>query len=422
MVLRVESSDTSQPPLTTSTSSSLSSDGDIEGGDSSQEENEIVSKFTPMRAGTFARRRSQCEQLSFRQRSEPITTDAEPTAFRRWSGGLPKSIQFCPPNNGQQDGSASSCRRKYHPLVLIALVSLGALAILQQLQLSALRSELQITNQHREYMERTRSNLLKQLATREQSLDQYKHTHEQMAEVNNDMSESVKRLKADYEASVEELDRLRGVSKRVIWSEGRWNKHVEGIRENSKRSVVDRFGKGPHRVELQVQLPRGSEVEKIEIELAPLDMMPHSVHTFLEQVHQGAWDGAAFDAHAGHVLMAHSSSDDGQTSPTSTLPEASPPTVLFPEFNGHYPHDKYTIAFPGMASSSPDFYINLQPNTLHHSPRMEGENFIEGEPCFGRIVDESSRRIVDRMDGLNVQEGGLLEEAVVVVSARILGR
>eukprot|EP00584_Thalassiosira_punctigera_P004853 CAMPEP_0172528128 /NCGR_PEP_ID=MMETSP1067-20121228/2614_1 /TAXON_ID=265564 ORGANISM="Thalassiosira punctigera, Strain Tpunct2005C2" /NCGR_SAMPLE_ID=MMETSP1067 /ASSEMBLY_ACC=CAM_ASM_000444 /LENGTH=426 /DNA_ID=CAMNT_0013311991 /DNA_START=47 /DNA_END=1327 /DNA_ORIENTATION=- len=426
MVLRVraESGDSSPPPLATSVSSSpsISSHDDVEGGSSSQDENEIVEKSIPVREGIATRRRSQCEQLSFRQRSEP----PQPTGFRRWStmmslssygyGDLSKSIQLCPPsvNSEEQSGSSfPSHSRKYHPLILIALIGLGALAMVQRAQITSLHNELIITKQQRDYMDQTRSNLLKQLATREQSLEQYRHTHEKMMQLNNDMSASIKNLKFDYKRSVEELDRLRGVEKRVSWSEGRWNKHVDGIRKISKMSAVDKFGKGPHRVELKVQFPSSSELETINIEMAPLEMMPHSVHTFLEQVDQGAWKGVAFGVHAGHVLMA---------GPSDGTPASKAPTVLFPEFNLQYPHDKYTVAFPSQPSSTPDFYINLQPNTIHHSPRIEGDEYVEGEPCFGRIVDQGSRRVVDRMDRLSARQGGRLEKGVTIVSARILGR
>ena len=49
------------------------------------------------------------------------------------------------------------------------------------------------------------------------------------------------------------------------------------------------------------------------------------------------------------------------------------------------------------------------------------EVYVEGEPCFGKIVDEESRRVVDRMDGLSMGERGLLKERVVIKSARIVG-
>lgn len=270
----------------------------------------------------------------------------------------------------------------------------------------------------------TRSNLLTKLDDREQSLNQYQYTHEQMKKVHVDMSESMRQLRMDYEASVDELERLHIVEKRLDWSEGRWDEYVGRIRDVSKSSVLEKYGKGPHHVELQVQLPSFSSPETIKIELAPLDIMPHSVHTFLGQIDEGTWDGAAFDvANAGHVLMAAARDQaPPATMPSLTITTTSMKTTLFPEYNAQYPHDKYTIAFP---SSQPGFYINLQPNTIHHSPRIESEKYVEGESCFGRIVDERSRNVVDRMNVLNYTVGDSredsLEEGVAIRSARIVG-
>jgi len=238
-------------------------------------------------------------------------------------------------------------------------------------------------------------------------------------------------LKQDYEGSVKEVEKLRTVEKRVTWSEGRWDRYVQGIKDRSKRIAVDKFGTGPYFVEMQVQLPSssnpqaGAAIETIKIELAPLDMMPHSVHTFLEQVDSGAWDGTAFDVHAGHVLMARSS--QGRQGEVNSRVKQEVPTIMFPEYNAQYPHDKYTIAFPTHPNSSQNsFYINLQYNNAHHSPRIGTsasgkEEYIEGEPCFGKIVDASSKRVVDLMDGLSVEGvSGLMSENVVIRKARII--
>ena len=128
--------------------------------------------------------------------------------------------------------------------------------------------------------------------------------------------------------------------------------------------------------------------------------MPHLVHTFLEQVHQGFWNSTAFDAHAGHLLMAGMSTmaRPSSSSPNNVDDHQSPPTVLFPEYSTSYSHDKYTIAFPSSQTvSTQDFYINLQPNAIHHPSQLDEtqEVYVDGEPCFGEITDESSRRVVD---------------------------
>mmetsp|Transcript_263 Transcript_263/g.634 ORF Transcript_263/g.634 Transcript_263/m.634 type:complete len:247 (+) Transcript_263:42-782(+) len=246
MVVRVESSDSSQPPLAASASSSLSSEDDLEGGSSSQDENEtdIVSKFLPTQAGRPARRRSQCEKLSFRQRSELTVDDSvptpqnhnlvpraplsEPAPFRRSSamtsksGNLPKCIQFYPSINEQP---SSLHTKKLWLLAFLLVIISGAFMLLQFSQLTSLRQELLISNQHRDYMERSQATLLRQLHEREQSLDQYRQTHERMTRVNKDMTESMSKLRNDYLASAKEIERLRAVERRARSnsSDGGWD-------------------------------------------------------------------------------------------------------------------------------------------------------------------------------------------------------
>jgi hypothetical protein len=145
--------------------------------------------------------------------------------------------------------------------------------------------------------------------------------------------------------------------------------------------------------------------------------MPHAVHTFLEQVHSKAWDGASFGFHPGHVLLATPSSTY-----ESSRTAKQAPTILFPEYNYAYPHEKYTVAFPGRPGTGQDFYINVQSNVFEHSPRTHDNGaFKEGEPCFARIADENSRRIIDEMNKLSVNSDFSFTERVIIQQARIVG-
>ena len=44
---------------------------------------------------------------------------------------------------------------------------------------------------------------------------------------------------------------------------------------------ICRFGPGPHRVKLTIVLRNTNEEKTILLEMAPMDLMPHSVHLFL---------------------------------------------------------------------------------------------------------------------------------------------
>jgi cyclophilin family peptidyl-prolyl cis-trans isomerase len=282
----------------------------------------------------------------------------------------------------------------------------------QQRQIASLREELDITNQHRSHLEQTRSNLLSQLYAREQSLEGYKRTHGIMTKANQDMSAVIAKLEKQAAEGVREISELREEGKEDRRNARRWEAYEQGVRERSRASVVEKYGDGPHNVELQLRFPSSDAVETVRIELASPDEMPQTLDAFLTQVSTGSWDGSAFDLHAGHVLMARSSS------PASASQSGSASTL--PEYSARHPHDKYTVAFP--SSSAMDFYVNLRSNDAHHSPRVEtdedgNESFVEGEPCFGRIVDAASRRAVDRMDALMAEGRG---GSVTIVSARIV--
>mmetsp|Transcript_4441 Transcript_4441/g.9604 ORF Transcript_4441/g.9604 Transcript_4441/m.9604 type:complete len:252 (+) Transcript_4441:86-841(+) len=244
VILRVKPGDDGQTPQTASASSSLSSKDDPEEGSLSLG---IVSKFIPVgefvpaEAGRPVRRRAHCEQLSFRRRSDPTVVDgkktvADPAAFRSpsavmassYDGDLPESIQFYPPTAiNDEDNSSSPRSRKCDAMALIVLIGLGVLVFLQRSQLSALRSEVQMSSQHREYMEMMRTDIINLLENQEQSIDRYRHSHEELRQANDFLSDSMRTLQEDHTASVEELDRLRALEKRLEWSEGRWEKYME---------------------------------------------------------------------------------------------------------------------------------------------------------------------------------------------------
>lgn len=80
------------------------------------------------------------------------------------------------------------------------------------------------------------------------------------------------------------------------------------IQRESYREVMERFGPGPHRVEFEVLLPVNSNNYKnntdfFTIELAPLHLMPHSIHLFLEQVSHHLWDRSSFIINDVHSLQ-----------------------------------------------------------------------------------------------------------------------
>jgi hypothetical protein len=143
------------------------------------------------------------------------------------------------------------------------------------------------------------------------------------------------------------------------------------------------------------------------VQLAPLEYMPVSVYTFLQQVSKNLWDDSAFYVKAPHVLMASrgNSNDDEEVD-----------HVPFEEYSDQYPHKQYTLGFSGHPVVSPDWYINTLDNSENHGPR--GPLGTGAEPCFGEII--IGRETIDKATSLPVREGALLENPVVIASARLV--
>ena len=116
-------------------------------------------------------------------------------------------------------------------------------------------------------------------------------------------------------------------------------------------------------VKLQVEFPPTQDdvVEKgatgtVLVETAPLELMPHAVHTFLELVR--TWKGGAFHRNAGHVLQAHATAGGRAAG------------LAFQEYSPKYPHVEGTLGFAGRPGG-PAFYISTVDNTRNHGPASQ---------------------------------------------------
>jgi len=245
-------------------------------------------------------------------------------------------------------------------------------------------------------------------------------------------------------------------AKREDWYEG-MKVEMEGrIGMLSRVGVFERFGTGPHHVSIKVQLDdddiNNNANNEIILELAPVDLMPHSIHLFLSQISEGYWSKGtpAIVINAGHVLQAcphpcletltrgkknDRKNDEGTLQdPYIEMKNAGIDSVSFQEYSLFYPHEKYTIGFAGRPHSGPEFYFNLMNNTLDHGPveqrkrefgddvvmdemndannnndvGVELEKILEPDPCFGRVVKGFD--VVDAIAGM-ITRGALLRES-----------
>lgn len=159
------------------------------------------------------------------------------------------------------------------------------------------------------------------------------------------------------------------------------------ISETSQRQVHQKYGHGPYRVEFSVMSHEGKKPGTFLVELAPLDMVPHSIETFLDMVTNKLWDNTVFYHHEtqDHVVAAAPVNYGTFETKHYHFDALGYTGVSYPEYSPSFPHEKYTVGFSG---TGPNFYINTMDNTKHHGPGGQGHHGLptDADPCFGKIV------------------------------------
>jgi hypothetical protein len=187
------------------------------------------------------------------------------------------------------------------------------------------------------------------------------------------------------------------------------------IQNQSRQAVLDKYGPGPHRVRVKVQIQTGDTrtqrsvpmddfqhqylqefsmnrqqtvTQGFVLELASLDAMPHTVSFFLDSVDKKLWDDTVFlhnDA-VDHVVAAVPMDYKTHSIKHEALAQLDQQTLAFPEYHTDYPHEEYTVGF---AELGPTFYINTIDNTKDHGPGGQDHYRLPGDadPCFARIIE-----------------------------------
>jgi len=198
-----------------------------------------------------------------------------------------------------------------------------------------------------------------------------------------------------------------------------------------------RFGPGHHYVEFTFVLP--SDVNETEhhfiIETAPLELMPHAVQLFLEQVAHKLWDNSWFYINGPHVLQAGPMLEEDENIEEDTFEadraaalkpfvDADLASLSYPEYSHQYRHEKWTLGFTGRPGG-PDWYINKQNNTIMHGPGGQYHHDIEeqADPCFARVV-EGFEMVEKIFEEATIEEGDDWEyffwDPVYIVKAEIV--
>lgn len=174
------------------------------------------------------------------------------------------------------------------------------------------------------------------------------------------------------------------------------NNLVQALRKQNLFFNHLRWGEGPARVVLEMGGMEGEEereVEEVELELAPFDLMPHVTHWFLTMVETGYWDGCHLIRNAKHVLQFNCHARTAATSNAALLarvPGAGAAegeisgykSIVFQEFSPDFNHLPFTLGVAGRPGGE-DFYVNLVENNHSHGPGGQGP---EPDPCFARVV------------------------------------
>jgi cyclophilin family peptidyl-prolyl cis-trans isomerase len=150
--------------------------------------------------------------------------------------------------------------------------------------------------------------------------------------------------------------------------------------------------------------PAGTDARTFIVQLAPIDVMPHSVFFFLEMIRLRAWDDTFFhhQEKIEHVLTAvpmHCRTGAGKYDLLAPMGSTS---LSFPEYSAEYPHEKYTLGF---AYLGPHFYINSRSNVEVHGPGGQGHHTLplDADACFGRVVDGID--VVDDLIRFGLRDG-----------------
>jgi cyclophilin family peptidyl-prolyl cis-trans isomerase len=233
---------------------------------------------------------------------------------------------------------------------------------------------------------------------------------DQMIQSQQSGDESSPTVRAHNDERAQELlDQMTKLKGRLGSETSQVDRLKATVQERAKYEVRQKYGDGVLRVEMELLFPdRVAGPNKFVIEMASVDDMPHSVHTFLEMVSNGLLDGCSFILNALHVLKAAPLPYDGSpaTEKARAFTSLGLESVSFKEYHEKHPHKQYSVGFA--ADGSPSFYINTEDNSEIHA----------GDPCFGMIVDGIDA--IRRLEAQPVRNGIWFEKRIGIKYARII--
>ena len=221
-------------------------------------------------------------------------------------------------------------------------------------------------------------------------------------------------------ANPELIQEMEIVKRKLKISQNQADKLKTQVSEISKQDAIQKYGSGIIRVKMELIFAPSSmngsdedniidtEPHTIVMEMASLDIMPHSVYTFLEMVSIGLLDGCSFILNALHVLKAAPLPYDGSSASGKARQflDHGLESVAFREYAPDFPHKRYTVGFA--ADGSPSFYINIEDNSDIHV----------GDPCFAKVV--SGFDTIQRLENMPTRNGIWFEHRIGIKEVTIL--
>ena len=169
--------------------------------------------------------------------------------------------------------------------------------------------------------------------------EQYKKKIEKLVDENRSLRKEKDELRIRYEG--------QGVDKQSATREKAMQHQIQllqnATKRESKRAVLERFGQGPHHVKFTLKMPDDTLNEMI-VEMAPLDLVPHAIHLFLEQVSHQLWDGTHFYLNGPHVTQAGPQDYKGDPEERSAIQrfvDMKLDKLAFPDYSPDFPHEPF---------------------------------------------------------------------------------
>lgn len=243
-------------------------------------------------------------------------------------------------------------------------------------------------------------------------LTEVKSRRSELQNMNGKLEHEVKMIEMMLDEGVDVHAPRRGenealgnwMNERLHGLEHHWHTFRNFIQYQSRQAISHRFGPGPHRVEVsvQIEIKEQSSEAKFVVEMVPADDLPHSVFFFLNSVDKKLWDNTVFLHHeeVDHIMAAVPLDYKSQGIKQADIQALELQSLAFPEYSAAHPHAKYTLGF---ADVGPTFFINTADNTETHGPGGQEHHRMpeDADPCFGHVVEGTE--VVDALLKYGVQ-------------------